>query len=64
VNTPNQSDKYPIKLAGQLFLGKTYFCSLCGKKVEGFRDRLSAKEFRITHTCQLCQDKIFKEEEP
>ena len=53
---------YPIKLAGQLWLGKKYFCALCGKEVEGFNDQLSAKEFRISHLCQDCQDATFKTE--
>lgn len=52
----------PIRLAGQILLGKTYLCALCGEVIEGFRDRLSAKEFRITHTCQKCQDELFKPE--
>lgn len=52
--------KYPIKIAGMLFTDKKYYCSWCKKEVKGFRDRLSAKEFRISGFCQICQDKTFK----
>lgn len=31
----------------------------CGKPVEGFRDRLSEKEYTISGLCQNCQDEIF-----
>ena len=62
-NGEAKRDPLPYKLAGQLFLGKTYHCNLCGKVIEGFRDRLSAKEFRITGSCQDCQDDIFGKEE-
>jgi DNA-directed RNA polymerase subunit RPC12/RpoP len=55
-------EKYPIKLAGQLFLGKEYKCQWCGDKVEGFKDRRSAAEFRATGMCQVCQDKVFAKE--
>lgn len=54
---------YPIKLAGQLFSKKTYFCSWCKKEVKGFKDSLSAKEFRISGLCQDCQDQTFAESE-
>ena len=53
----------PIRLAGQLFLGREYRCSLCNEVIEGFRDRLSAKEFRITGACQKCQDELFPDED-
>jgi hypothetical protein len=52
----------PYKLAGQLFLGKTYLCLWCGGEIEGFRDHLSAKEFRASGLCQPCQDKAFEAE--
>ena len=52
--------EYPIKLAGQVLLGKEYTCSMCGEKIEGFKDRLSAAEFRHLGTCQKCQDKMFE----
>lgn len=64
--TPNghvKRDPLPYKLAGALFLGRSYLCALCGQKIEGFRDRLSAKEFRVTGTCQQCQDELFGKEE-
>jgi hypothetical protein len=37
-------------------------CPTCGKRVDtdGFRDILSQQEFKITGTCQLCQDELFK----
>lgn len=31
----------------------------CGKPIDGFRDDLSAKEYRISGMCQTCQDKVF-----
>ena len=57
-----QDDPLPIKLAGQLFLNKKYFCQWCPDEVEGFRDRRSAAEFRATGMCQKCQDKVFAKE--
>jgi hypothetical protein len=51
----------PIRLAGMIFLNKKYYCACCGLEVKGFRDRLSAQEFRISQTCQSCQDQLFKE---
>lgn len=50
---------YPIKLAGQIFLNKKYYCSMCQKELRGFKDKLSAQEFRLSGLCQECQDKIF-----
>lgn len=49
--------EYPIKIAGML--AKKYFCWRCNKEVTGFKDRLSAKEFKISKLCQDCQDGIF-----
>jgi hypothetical protein len=51
---------YPIQLAGYLLLGKRYWCTWCGNEVLGFKDRLSATEFRQTGACQSCQDKTFE----
>lgn len=51
-----------IVIGGMIF-GKKYYCSFCGKEIKGFRDRLSAKEFRVSNLCQKCQDKVFEEEE-
>lgn len=31
----------------------------CGKPIEGFRDELSSKEYRISGLCQDCQDSVF-----
>lgn len=33
---------------------------MCGKEVTGFKDKLSAAEFRHLGTCQNCQDEMFK----
>ena len=52
--------EFPIKLAGMILSDKKYFCKWCGKEVKGFKDKLSAKEFRISGLCQECQDKTFK----
>lgn len=51
---------YPIKLAGQIFLNKKYYCSWCTKEIVGFNDKSSAAEFRVMGTCQDCQDYLFK----
>ncbi len=43
-------------------------CVMCGKSVDpigtdpekgGFRDAISAKEYRISALCQKCQDEVF-----
>lgn len=52
-------EDYPIKLAGQVLLGKKYFCVWCRREVEGFKNRISAKEFRYSGLCQDCQDEVF-----
>ena len=39
-------------------------CVTCGSdkiQPEDFRDKLSLKEFGISHMCQKCQDSIFGE---
>ena len=57
------SDNKPIKIAGMLFTDKKYYCAPvplgCGEEVTGFKDRLSAKEYRLSGFCQCCQDKMF-----
>ena len=53
--------KYPIITAGMM-AGKKYYCSWCGKEIKGFKDRVSAKEFKISGCCQQCQDSMFGEE--
>lgn len=35
----------------------------CGNKVAGFRDEISAREYKITSLCQECQDRLFDEPE-
>lgn len=43
----------------------TGFCASppigCGQKANGFRDEVSAREYKITSLCQRCQDRIFAE---
>ena len=34
-------------------------CNSCGKKVTGFRNKISEKEYRISGFCQDCQDSFF-----
>jgi hypothetical protein len=53
-------DDLPIRLPDQIFLGKKYFCNWCDAEIEGFRDNLSAKEFKTTGMCQNCRDTILK----
>jgi hypothetical protein len=62
-NGQPERDPLPYKLAGQLFGGRKYQCTWCGKEIQGFRDRLSAQEFRITGSCQQCQDDMFGEQQ-
>lgn len=50
--------EFPIIIAGMM-VGKKYQCSACGKEVKGFKDRLSAQEFRNSGLCQGCQDNFF-----
>ena len=33
----------------------------CGNKVTGFRDEISAREYKITSLCQQCKDKLYEE---
>lgn len=35
----------------------------CGGPATEFRDMLSEKEYTISGLCQVCQDKIFREED-
>jgi hypothetical protein len=35
----------------------------CGKKIEGFRDEISEREYRISGLCQDCQDSVFGSDE-
>jgi hypothetical protein len=53
----------PVKLADQLFLGKKFFCQWCDAEIEGFRNKQSAKEFRATGKCQMCQDTFKRKNE-
>jgi hypothetical protein len=50
--------KLEYKIAGML-VGKKYHCIQCKKEVKGFKDRDSAREYRITRMCQKCQDQIW-----
>lgn len=34
-------------------------CRTCGRKITGFRDEISKKEYEISHMCQECQDMVF-----
>ena len=34
-------------------------CMTCEAEVTGFRDAISAKEYRTSGMCQACQDKMF-----
>ena len=36
-------------------------CATCGKKIHGFSDTLSLKEWKISGMCQACQDITFVE---
>jgi hypothetical protein len=66
-------DAYAKEAFGQTLTDARNFnrCVMCSKAVDpigtdpamgGFRDALSAKEYRISGMCQDCQDKIFGEE--
>lgn len=34
-------------------------CTTCGKKIEGFKNEISHKEYQISGMCQECQDIVF-----
>lgn len=34
-------------------------CTICKLPVEGFRDKISTKEYSISGLCQKCQDSVF-----
>ena len=41
-------------------------CAICGEptgNAEDFRDALSRREYTISRTCQVCQDKVFEWDE-
>ena len=42
---------------------KQAICTWCKVPVKGFKDQLSAREYRISGFCQACQDSIFGGEE-
>jgi len=39
---------------------KKRICVFCRKKIPGFKDDISLKEFMISCLCQDCQDKFFR----
>lgn len=42
-----------------------FVCPMCGDKIDDtkFKDKLSAREFKISGLCQKCQDEIFHSDE-
>lgn len=48
----------PVSSKGRV-ASMTDVCAWCGKPVTGFRDALSAGEYRISGLCQKCQDETF-----
>jgi hypothetical protein len=38
-------------------------CVACAKPAHEFRDELSAREWKISALCQICQDEVFAEPE-
>jgi hypothetical protein len=42
---------------------KSGTCVYCKKKIIGFRDALSMKEYTISGLCQECQNSVFSEGE-
>lgn len=57
------NDQLGGAFTNMLVLKDLGFCPTCGGKIEGFRDKLSAKEFGISGMCQKCQDSVFGGEE-
>jgi hypothetical protein len=53
-NQPNN----PYRLAAQAEQHKGV-CLMCGNLAVAFADEASAREYAITGTCQVCQDRIF-----
>jgi hypothetical protein len=54
-------DEVSNKMYGRKRTGsiKGNICITCGDNVDGFRDRLSEKEYTISGMCQKCQDSVF-----
>ena len=42
---------------------ETQTCVSCGKSAIEFKDELSAREYKISGLCQVCQDEFFCSEE-
>jgi len=59
---PKGYDMYRCRSRGGFNL-KKHKCLWCGKRVEGFRDYLSLKEYSISGLCQECQDRTFGDAE-
>ena len=38
---------------------KNGLCPMCSKKITGFKNKISEKEYSISGMCQKCQDEIF-----
>ena len=58
-------EQYKENLSLKLF-GRSYTlaiagnqCVECGKRADKFRNAISAKEYKISATCQPCQDKYW-----
>ena len=57
-------DKMPLRPADQIYPERRErmavgICVICKKPITGFRDEISAKEYRISGMCQECQDSVF-----
>lgn len=54
----------PARPVDQVFAGRresiaAHRCTLCSKEIMGFRDEISAREYRLSGMCQTCQDEFF-----
>jgi len=55
--------KFIDKLSEDMFgITEENHCISCKKKIIGFKNTLSAKEFKISGLCQQCQDSVFGED--
>ena len=46
------------RLLNAMFPHEESQCPMCKQPIGEFRDELSREEFRISHMCQDCQDKV------
>lgn len=63
--TPGMQDAIESLFPGTRKLIEEHRCPMCKKSIDmqGFKDKLSYKEFMISGMCQVCQDSIWGEKD-